>query len=326
MNAARAILTSAGLSLVLSAPVACSHEETTPESSATLTQATYPPPGATENAPPGLPESAPPGVTGNALPPATGNAPAPPPPAPGTRGELAANARDPIHALFAAASNLALPSSQHSAVEAIHDEIRADREQVKDSFTPLHQDLAGQVRAGAIDATGLQGDATTVVAAMDSHYNKEVNALNQLHAALDASQRVAAGEAARGRLAAASSVRATIDERAWRLGRLTDQLGLDATQQQQVSTLLGSQPQTNSSERAQRQSMAQQLISAFEADSFDATSALPAASWSPGAKVRAEIDRRASFLSQLLPILRPEQRERLAAQLDREGPDLPNED
>jgi hypothetical protein len=301
MNATRAILTSAGLSIVLSVPVACSHEETMPQSTTTLTQGTLP--GTSENAP------------------------TTPLPAAGTRTKTAASAIGPVHALFAAASTLSLPSSQASAVESIQDEIRGDRKQVRDAFGQLHQDLAAQVRAGAIDSTKLQGDATAAVGALDAHYNKETSALNQLHAALDPSQRLAAAETARTQLAEAAAARATVDERAWRLERLTSELGLDAAQQQQVSTQLAAQLPASSTERALRQSMAQQLLSAFEADTFDAVTALPAATWSPGSTVRAEIERRASFLSQLLPILRPDQRDLLATQLEnREGPDQQNDD
>lgn len=61
------------------------------------------------------------------------------------------------------------------------------------------------------------------------------------------------------------------------------------------------------------------LLTAFESDTFDAETAVPAPSVSPADAIREGIDQQIAFFSRLLPLLRPDQRAKLASSLENRG-------
>jgi hypothetical protein len=74
------------------------------------------------------------------------------------------------------------------------------------------------------------------------------------------------------------------------------------------------QPQMD--ERKRRMDL---LLRAFENDPFDVRTAVPAPSSPPADMIREGIEREAAFLSKLLSILRPDQREKLASRIESGG-------
>src|SRR5262249_36924138 len=98
-----------------------------------------------------------------------------------------------------------------------------------------------------------------------------------------------------------------------RVERLTKALDLDGAQQTSVQAIVASMPQpTEIHEQWKKQWDA--LLAAFESETFDAKK-LDA--FKPAeAKARVGIDREVQLLAQLVPILRPEQRDVLAARLE----------
>jgi hypothetical protein len=99
---------------------------------------------------------------------------------------------------------------------------------------------------------------------------------------------------------------------AHKLTRMTTDLGLDAGQQKQVAALLAKQP----SPAAMRDDMKKVLsavLAAFQAGTFDATTALQPTLKGP----HDALDQQIAFTTQLLPVLHADQREKLATSTTR---------
>ena len=96
-----------------------------------------------------------------------------------------------------------------------------------------------------------------------------------------------------------------------RLERLTQKLDLDAAQQKKVDQLLAKHaPEVKDSEM-QAHKKKDAVLSDFEKDSFDATKVELS-----GMNPKKGMERMTQFLSELLPILKPEQRQKLATQME----------
>jgi hypothetical protein len=99
--------------------------------------------------------------------------------------------------------------------------------------------------------------------------------------------------------------------------RFTEKLGLDASQQQQVEAILAASRPSPAAMEAHHQEMQKRtdaLLTAFAADTFDARSldlAPPADAAGGPPMFRSEV------LAKLVPILRADQREKLAASMDK---------
>jgi Spy/CpxP family protein refolding chaperone len=239
-------------------------------------------------------------------------------------------AADPANVLISAASDLPLSSTQKSRLDGTRAELEHSEADVARAFKDLKADVVSGVRAGTIDTAKLNADEAAIDRAMQSHKAKEVESLNALHATLDPAQRVATVQAIRSKRAAygggpmgrtpsgAGNTVGAEEGNQRRLDRLTTDLGLDAAQQKQVAALLAQSggpptPMDAKTHRDEHQSRMDALLTAFQQDSFDAnTLATPKPDKSP----REFVHRHVVFVSQLLPILRPDQREKLAAKMD----------
>ena len=98
-----------------------------------------------------------------------------------------------------------------------------------------------------------------------------------------------------------------------KLDRMTSDLALDADQRQQVAKWLSEQSGSMRPMYEERRKRRDALFSAFESSTFNATALAPP---NLGAEVRTHIDQHVAFLSKLLPILRPDQREKLASMIE----------
>ncbi len=201
----------------------------------------------------------------------------------------------------------------------LHDRDSAPRE----AMNTFASDLATQARAGKIDAAKMKEDEAASDAAMQTVIDKQAKALGGLHDALDASQRKALVD---GFHAKSAGHDAKLGERdggvadfaARKVERMTIEIGLDPAQQKQVSAMIIKQANVsgmlNLREDAKKQMEA--LLSAFQADAFDAQKTLSRTmnmAKAPHDGMEAQI----TFVTQLLPVLRPEQREKFAASIER---------
>ncbi|HZU84212.1 MAG TPA: hypothetical protein VE987_14885 [Polyangiaceae bacterium] len=228
---------------------------------------------------------------------------------------------DPAGALFRAADALALDGAQRATVQGLEQNLEASSRELGSAFHGVHADWAAQIRAGAVDPEKVQADEAVLTDAVQGHVQREVEALDGLHAALNPSQRAAAVSAARssepgvaeeqGRPPASAGQPAGLD-------RLTRELGLDPDQQQRVSALLAAQPDP-AAYRAQHEQRFSEVLNAFASERFDAQTTLQAMKPSLREMVHQRVEHEAAFFSQLLPILRPDQRETLASNIEAHG-------
>ncbi len=200
-------------------------------------------------------------------------------------------------------------------------------------------ELVAGVRAGKIDLSKLEARRAEGEKGMMSRHDKEAEALNGLHAALQPAQRkalVAAvkdhglkdggpraddkkGDAARP----ADKKRDPAELAKRRTERLGKQLELDADQQKKVQAIVAKDlpdPAQVQLMRDEWKKKMEAFYTAFEGDAFDAKKL----EFGPGAmkdkRGKAPMTREAAFLAELLPILKPEQREKLAASLEKPRP------
>ncbi len=255
--------------------------------------------------------------------------------------------------LLRMAREIELREAQKVAVEDIQKSLRADNAAPGGEFKEIHAVMVAGVRAGKIDSAKLDALRAEAEKAVQARRDKENGALQRLHAALDSAQRkslVAAVRAKqterkergprpmRGGPPAASASGAAPSASApaalppsgsalamtpaeWqkrRLEKLTKDLGLDADQQKKVDALLAKaapKPPEMNAAREEQKKRAEALLAAFEQDVFDAKKLeLP----TPPAKKDGAMSLHTQLLNDLLPILKPEQREKLAASMEKQ--------
>jgi Spy/CpxP family protein refolding chaperone len=185
-----------------------------------------------------------------------------------------------------------------------------------------HTALAAQVRAGKLDAAKLDALQAAADKAVQASKDKDAQVLDGLYAALDPAQRKALVAAVRAKRAEhpaparPEGAKPSDAERAKKLvEHLTKELDLDAAQQKKVEALVAKaeQPAPDAA-REEMKKHADAVLVAFEADGFDAKKLeLPA----PPAK-KSPMALHAQLVAQLLPLLKPEQREKLAAQEEKQ--------
>jgi len=251
-----------------------------------------------------------------------------PPPRPRTRvarhGGLAS-------ALFHDVHDLDLAQPELDGLAPIEASLKADDEGVRGAIKAFRADLAAGVKAGKLDTAKLTADDAVVDKAMAAHGTAEGTALEALHALLTPEHRAALVAAIQSRLNDRETRMATWlkakeadggppDWSKRRLDRLSAQLTLDPTQQKQVGALLSKAKDppnaaTFESRWEEHKKRTDALLAAFAADTFDGKKLDLALM--PGKTPHEPLDHIVSFFTQLLPILRQDQRDRLAGTLDR---------
>jgi Spy/CpxP family protein refolding chaperone len=223
-------------------------------------------------------------------------------------------------ALLRATDQLALTGPQSAMMHTLERQLRASRQSVHDAFRTMRDDLAAQVRTGVIDPATVQADESLVANALGAHQAREIDALNALHGLLGPEERAAVANAVRleqpGRAEEQARPRPEEEGTTARLERLTRDLALDAEQQQRVAALLSAQPTPGPTYRAEYRERFDAVLNAFPTDTFDAMTTVQGAAASSAAMVRGHIEGKVAFLSQLLPILRPDQRDKLASSIE----------
>jgi Spy/CpxP family protein refolding chaperone len=225
--------------------------------------------------------------------------------------------------LFRAARDLDLKDDQKLTLEKIQRDLRAADAGPRTEFKDLHADLVAQIRSGKMDAAKLAPRYEAIDKVMQARRDQEVAALDALYAMLEPAQRKAAVAAVRAKQAEREAHAAEhkpdtkADDADWakrRLEHLTKDLDLDAAQQKSVQAVLAKADHpTAATKEARKEEMKKQmdaLLSAFEADGFDAKKL--ELSPSGGKKAREPMEAEVKLLSQLVPLLTPAQREKLA--------------
>ena len=233
--------------------------------------------------------------------------------------------------MLRAAYEQPLVSARKTELDRLVAELDATEANKTRAIDDLKTDLAAAIRAGAIDAARMKRHEQTISSAIRAHRVKKVDALDELHAMLDGPARGAVVSAVRARLAdredgeppSILGARGTgptgpVDSLKHRLDLLKGELSLDAEQHKRIAGL----PMIKDEERAlqkiegfrdQRRKRAEALLGAFPTDAFDAKAVVaPTSQKAPGQVTKQGV----AFVSRLLAILKPEQREELASKID----------
>lgn len=235
--------------------------------------------------------------------------------------------------LLHTAQDLDLPDAQRAKVEKLGEDLggAGPGKEIKE----LHNILITGAKSKLCSDATCWGKTFTIPAitasydaidkAMAARHDKEAEALDGLHAALEPAQRKALVAAVRAKQTERESHAAEREKKAgavdWtkrRLEHLTKELDLDAAQQKSVGALLDKADHpTEASIVARREEgkkRLEALLTAFEGDAFDAKKADLGG---PGKDLRERLEHNVQFLGQLLALLKPEQREKLAAGMEK---------
>jgi len=205
------------------------------------------------------------------------------------------------------------------------------RDAMRTAGKEVHSELIVGVKAGKIDTAKLDAKYAAVEKALRALHENEAEALTSLHAALEPAQRKAvvaevrakqsareermAKRADRDHADAGADGGAKVNHGKRRLDRLTRDLALDAEQEKKVAAIAPKDEPKGGPDRAEAKKRLEALLTAFEKDSFDAKK-LDAFD---AKKARAPMEDDTKLLAQLVPILKPEQREKLASKMEHGG-------
>jgi Spy/CpxP family protein refolding chaperone len=242
----------------------------------------------------------------------------------------------PSTMLFQAARALDLKDEQRTKLDAAEKTAHAgasdtSREAMKTAAKDLHTDLVAGIKAGKIDTSKIEPRYVAIEKVTAETRGKEADALNTLHGVLDVTQRKAVTANVRAKQATREEKLAHRESADgggpdggkgnWTskgsIDRLTRGLDLDADQQKKVDAVVAKEDalKTARPDPAEMKKNLEALLVAFEKDTFDAKK-LDAFD---AKKARAPMEQETRLLAQLVPILKPEQREKLAAKMEK-GP------
>jgi hypothetical protein len=228
---------------------------------------------------------------------------------------------DAATALLRATDQQSLNDTEKATVRSLKQQLQESRQSLDAAFRAMRADLAAQVRAGAIDPARVHADEELAANALEAHQKLEFFVLNGLHALLNPGKRVAAATTVRSGAPGRAEAQAQpepAEGTAARLDRMTRELRLDTDQQQQVASLLAAQPGPMPARHDAYRERFDALLNAFPTETFDAKAAVQTMP-SPTAALREHVERKVGFLSALLPILRPDQRQTLASMIEQRG-------
>ncbi|MBI2393188.1 MAG: periplasmic heavy metal sensor [Deltaproteobacteria bacterium] len=283
-----------------------------------------------------------PATTGSAVASATGTATAPIAAGkPGKHHGKRFAGRGPSAMLFRAAHQQTLTEAQQTKLDEASKSLKGDDASPRDEMKKLHDVMVEGVKAGKIDTAKFDAARAEVDKAMTARRDMEAGALNTLHATLDPAQRKAVVASARDKIAKREQKMGKWKDKmgdgpgaapgkgpgpgagpgghgAMMIERMTADLGLDDAQKKKVEALVAKQPAKTPPDREAMKKQIDDLLTAFEGDSFDAKK-LDAFSKPMDAKM-GHMD--PAFVTELLAILKPEQREKLAAKLEKGPPGM----
>lgn len=242
-------------------------------------------------------------------------------------------------ALFRAVSTLEIRPEQKAGLDKIAADMRdaekaaseGDAGTGRSEMKASHDDLVAGVKSGKIDAAKMDAHLALMEKASKARQDREADALGKLHALLDPAQRAATVAAVkameekrearmRARMADAGAAHdggadggVRVFNARTRLENMTKDLALEPDQAKKVQAMLPKdEPKTDLREEAKKRSDA--TLEAFQKDELDAKSLEidPKKATQPMAET-------VKFLTQLVPILTPIQRDKLVVKVER-GP------
>ena len=236
--------------------------------------------------------------------------------------------------LFQAADDADLKPEQDDKIEKINDGLHDGKGMhaagdggVANEAKALHEDLGAQVKAGKIEMAKLKPHYDAIEKGEQERLDKEAEATNSLYAALEPAQRKTIAEDAKVKETKRGERMAKMEQNKPDGGppselkkhaeRLTKDLGLDADQQKKLDAIVTKDVPKDA--KAMFEDMKKRndaVFDAFQKDTFDAKK-LDA--YKATKEMRSGMEKEATFLGQLVAFLKPDQREKLAKQLESSG-------
>lgn len=259
------------------------------------------------------------------------NTPAPPVPDAG-RPPREPRPQGPAAILFTGARSVELKDEQKEKVAAAEKLAAGAQEQpqqdaIKEAAKNLYTELATEVKAGKIDPAKVAPLYAPIEAATKPRLDAEADGLNQLHAALEPEQRKALvadlrkKDAARDEHMAGPAVDGGPPKLSNRsdphhIERLVKELELDDEQKGKVGAIALKDDGKEAPAVTKKKKANEALYAAFEKDTFDAKKLDTFA-----AKALTEpFDEETKFMVKLVPLLKQEQRDKLAAKVEKGWP------
>lgn len=229
--------------------------------------------------------------------------------------------------LFAAAKAQELKPEQKTKIEDIEKKL-GEPEHKNSGAKMVHDDLVAGIKAGKVDEAKLKTAYESVEKSVQTRHDDEATALTALHAALEPAQRKAIAADVKTKLTERASKfqkdkdpakekERLADKNKKRVAKMKKDLDLDEAQEKKVEALITKSTANPVDERAEHHKKAEALLTAFEKDTFDAKKLDLFAG--AGKTARAKMEHEIKQVTDLVPILKPEQREKLAAQLEKKG-------
>jgi Spy/CpxP family protein refolding chaperone len=224
---------------------------------------------------------------------------------------------------FNAAHDAQLTDDQAKSIEELQAKLSVSDPAQRTAFTDYQAHVNAGTKSGKFDEAQLKADYAAIDAVRRADEDREVEALNGLHALLTPEQRTIVVNNVRAKQAQIDMQKAPpmpdggVDDRVKAtLTRMTTDLTLDASQQKRVSDLLVKDERLAASSfparKEEQKKHADDFIASFEQADYDAKAQMdgPDGGTSPHEQMEKEV----RFLGQLLAILKPDQREKLAAE------------
>ena len=194
----------------------------------------------------------------------------------------------------------------------------------KDEGKAVQEELAAQVKAGKIDNTKLEPLYVALEKSAKESHDKQVTALDGIYAALGPLERKTMVENLRKKIGGAAAhepkghdAGAPPDERKRIVEAMTKSLGLDEAQAKKLEPLVPTGERKKMEDmRDEEKKHLEVLFTGFEKDGFQAKS-VP---FRDPKKLRAPFQDQVRFYTALIPILKPEQRDKLSQNMLRRGP------
>lgn len=221
-----------------------------------------------------------------------------------------------------------LKDAQKTSLDKMQDDMK-DEAGAKTEFKDFQTELLTEVKAGKVEAAKLDPKMKAIDAAMQTRLDKEADNLTHLHNLLEPAQRKSLTAAIRVKqtkmeerankmkeaMGAAAPKPEEIAKR--KVDRLTRDLELDATQQKSIEGIvakLAPKAAAPADMRAEWKKSTDALLAEFEKDTFDAKKQdfYTQANKKGHAGLQGELE----LLTQLVPVLKQEQRDKLAARLE----------
>ena len=268
---------------------------------------------------------------------------------PGMKGKHHGGMRGggPLGMFMREARDLKLSDAQQTKLDDIEKGLK-EGDTPRDEMKTLHEDLVAGIKAGKVDTAKIETDQAAVDKAMTARRDKEAEALNSLHAALEPAQRTALVAEVRDKMKKREEKagkwkdkqgddKAPGDKPAdgkdmkmkgpggpgGHMGHFTKDLDLDDAQQKKVQAIFdkakedkGPPPDMAAMKDAMKKKW-EALLADFEKDTFDAKKTEAFTEKPDMKKMGGPMN--PTTLNEILPILKPEQRDKLAAKMTK-GP------